>query len=246
MAFQDQRQDAVLKKSYRLVVLLLAMSGGCAGLGFLVFTSTAGWVSHPSSSSKVVTDVVGGSPPSLPLRNRQSVTGITGSEEHDSPALRLSTPAISPGLPPHPPLGDAYNPELIRARIAAVQRGEFLGDRTSLPGVGNQSPHADRRAGPPAIAAEGNLVTIHVQHLTAALTLDPVALQKSTAILAFPPGEMYRLEAPINGAGVMVNDQYVPPGGFTLIGTGTVIRLGEATDIHLRPSEPIKAPLGSG
>lgn len=246
MALQDQRQDAVLKKSYRLVVLLLAISGGGAGLGFLVFTSTVRWIFLPSSGSKGITEVDRGSSSSLPLSGIQSTTRLTEPDELNSPVLRLSTPVISPGLPPHSLPGDAYDSELIRARIAAVQRGKLFGDYMRLAGVGDQPPHAERRAGPPAIAAEGNLVTIHVQHLTAALTLDPVVLQKSTAILAFPPDEMYRLEAPINGAGVMVNDQYIPPGGSTLIGTGAVIHLSEATDIHLRPSEPIKAPLGSG
>ena len=246
MALQDQRQDAVLKKSCRSVVLLLAICGGGAGLGFLMFPLGARWVLFPSNGSLGVTEVSRALPPSLPLKSSQPEFGTTGSNEQDSPALRLSPPAISPGFPPHVLPGDAYDPERVRARIAAVQRGDLFGDHTTPPGVDSQSSRQDRRAGPSAIAAEGNLVTIHVQHLTAALTLDPVALQKSTAVLAFPPDEMYRLEAPINGAGIMINDQFVPPGGFTIIGTGSVIHLSGATDIHLRPSEPIKAPLGSG
>lgn len=254
MALQDQRQDAVLKKSYRPMVLLLALCGGGVGLGFLVLTSIPGWVRIPSSGSKGVIEVFPDSLSALPssttpsthLHGTPSGTGTTVSERQDSPEFRLSTPVISPGLPPRSSPSDAYDPELIRARIAAVQRGNLFVDRASLPGGGDLPPSADRRAGPAAIAAEGNLVTIHVQQVTAALTLDPVVLQKSTAILSFPADEMYRLEAPINGPGIMVNDQYIPPGGSAIIGTGAVIHLSEATDIHLRPSEPIKAPLGTG
>ena len=237
MAVQDQQKDALLNARptrRRRVGWLWCVLGGvvCLMTGGVVAVTPAIVQGQSSSTHRASSGVFGAS--ELPLQASYALPASehAGSEALESAEARARSESVAkPGMNP-PARAYHLTERELRRRIEQVESGQLAAPPDS-------PTHASQRGdvvfGPPAIVVENERMVVRPSAPSAGLEVDERSAPSGKLVLDLRSGDACVIEAPVSGAGLMVDGTYLPPGQSRMVGTGSTVQVTTHTGIHIRP-----------
>lgn len=251
MAVPYQHQDPVLKsdpsapfaRNRRRGWWLLtgvAIGFGASGTGVWITmewsTASARRASQPASQRDVHVSAVGMESSAPEWAGGMVISTANANSQQPSPSQ--SGPSIG--------RAQMLDERTLRERIAAVNDGRMTSGQSEWYPKAAQVAQPEVRLGIPAIEVRGDHLVIRPGGVSIGLDLAQGALPSGRLWLDLRSDEACLVEAPMTGSGLLVDGRYLAPGVSCLAGPGTLIDVGQASAIHIRPVHGPVRPTGSG